>query len=202
MAVLAGSATEVALRFTVAGDGTCAGAVYLPLWLTWPTVLLPPTTPFTFHTTAVLEVPVTVARNWRLRLTRTLSDDGEMATPIPAGAVTVTNAVFDTVPSVIVATTGTEACAAAALPLAVSLVAETYVVDSGVPPNDTTAPGVKPVPSTVRVNGPTGNDPGLTNAIEGSGSTVTGAAPLAVGVDTLVARTVTTPGLGTAAGAR
>jgi hypothetical protein len=106
------------------------------------------------------------------------------------GAVTVTDTVFDTVPSVIVANTGTDGLAAA-VPVAVNLVDDTTVVDSGAPPNETTAPDVNPAPFTVSVNAPAGNDAGLTELIEGSGSTVTTADPLAVGTDTLVARTVT-----------
>jgi hypothetical protein len=86
--------------------------------------------------------------------------------------------------------------------VAVSLLADTNVVDRDTPPSETTAPGVKPVPLTVSVKGPAGNDDGLTELIAGSGTTVTAADPLAVGTDTLVARTVTTPGFGTDDGRR
>jgi hypothetical protein len=57
------SADEVAVTVTVAGDGTARGAVYKPLALTLPTVVSPPAMPFTVHTTAVFDVPVTVDVN-------------------------------------------------------------------------------------------------------------------------------------------
>ena len=149
--------------------------------------------PFTFQTTDVFDVPVTVAVNWRVSLMRTVAAAGETETPTTGGgigAVTVTITVFDTVVSVIVAKTGTDGLAAA-VPVAVSLLDETNVVGSCAPPNETTASGVNPAPLTVSVNEPAGNDAGLTELIDGSGSTVTPADPLAVGTDTLVARTVT-----------
>src|SRR6188472_2855724 len=105
-----------------------------------------------------------------------------------AGAVTLTDRLFDTVPSLIVATTRNDPGHGAA-PAAVSVFADTKVVGSGVPPNDTTAPAAKPAPLTVRVNAPMGNDEGLTEVIDGNGSTTTAAAALAVGTLTLVART-------------
>src|SRR5688500_3537866 len=132
---------------------------------------------------------------------RSVALAGETVMPTTAGAVTVTDTLLDAVPSLMVATTGTDP-AADAVPVAVSLTGETNVVASGAPPNDTTAPDVNPAPLTVSVNGPAGNDVGLTEVIDGSGSTVTAADPLAVGTASLVARTVTTFGLGTAEGAR
>jgi len=191
----------VALTVTVPGDDARRGAVYTPVELTRPTALLPPVTPFTFQITDVFGVPVTVAVNWRFCPMGTVALAGEMAMPTAAGAVTVTDTLFDTVPSLIVATTGTDP-GDDAVPVAVSRIDDTKVVGSAVPPKDTTAPDVNPAPLTVSVNGPAGNDGGLTEVIDGSGTTVTAADPLAVGTATLVARTVTTLGLGTAAGAR
>jgi hypothetical protein len=58
-----GSAADTAPTVTVAGDGTVAGAVYVPVPEIVPIVLLPPLTPFTFQVTAVLAVFFTVAEN-------------------------------------------------------------------------------------------------------------------------------------------
>jgi hypothetical protein len=128
---------------------------------------------------------------------------GDTDTTIGAGAVavTITGLLFEAVPSPIVATTE-NVPADDAVPDAVSFVADTNVVGSGVPANDTTAPAAKPVPLTVSVNAPTGNDDGLTELIEGNGSTVTAAVPLAVGVLRLAARMLTGFTLGTDDGAR
>ena len=58
-----------------------------------PTVELPPVMPFTFQVTAVLEVLVTVAVNWRVLPTRTLALVGEIVTLTGGGGlVTVTEA--------------------------------------------------------------------------------------------------------------
>jgi hypothetical protein len=57
------SAAATAVTLTVAGEGTIAGAVYIPEVETVPTVELPPVTPLTCQVTAVFVVPVTVAVN-------------------------------------------------------------------------------------------------------------------------------------------
>jgi hypothetical protein len=56
-------AWETAVTVTVAGEGTVAGAVYIPAALIVPCVESPPATPFTCHVTAVLDVLKTVAVN-------------------------------------------------------------------------------------------------------------------------------------------
>ena len=56
-------AAETAVTITVAGLGMVPGAVYKPLALMLPTVVLPPVVPFTCQVTAVFVVPETVARN-------------------------------------------------------------------------------------------------------------------------------------------
>jgi hypothetical protein len=61
-----GSATEMAVTVTVAGEGTLPGAVYRPFASIVPLVLFPPTTPFTCQVTAWLLVFTTVADNWRV----------------------------------------------------------------------------------------------------------------------------------------
>jgi hypothetical protein len=43
--------------------GTAPGATYIPLFEIYPVAWLPPVTPFTFHVTALLELPLTVAVN-------------------------------------------------------------------------------------------------------------------------------------------
>lgn len=55
------SAWETAVIVTAAGEGTVAGAVYIPAALIVPCVESPPATPFTCHATAVLDVFETVA---------------------------------------------------------------------------------------------------------------------------------------------
>lgn len=57
VAVLVGSAADVALTVTVDGDGTELGARYNPAWLIVPTVELPPVMPLTFHVADVFAVP-------------------------------------------------------------------------------------------------------------------------------------------------
>ena len=59
----AASATDTAVIITVVGDGTEAGAVYIPVLETVPTVEFPPATPFTCHVTAMFDVFATVAVN-------------------------------------------------------------------------------------------------------------------------------------------
>lgn len=55
------SACDTAVMATVAGLGTCVGAVYTPEELIVPVVGLPPVAPLTSHVTEVFEVPLTVA---------------------------------------------------------------------------------------------------------------------------------------------
>ena len=54
-----------------------------------PTAPLPPVTSFTFHVTAVFEVPCTEAVNWRVVLMRTdaLAGDTDTATGIDAATM-------------------------------------------------------------------------------------------------------------------
>lgn len=200
-AVLVVSAFDVALSVTVAGFGTVLGALYRPLDEIVPTVPLPPTIPFTFHVTDVLADPCTVAVNCRVCFTRTDALVGEIAT-VTVTAMTSTNAEFDTAPSGVVTITGTDVFGVLALPAAVSFVVETNVVGRSTPSKLTVAPETKPLPFTVSVNVPVATGDGLTDVMLGKGKTVTVAAPFAVGVLTLVARTVTTFGLGTVVGAR
>jgi hypothetical protein len=88
------SAWETAATETTGGLGIAAGAVYKPVVLIFPTVLSPPSAPFTSHVTAVLVVPVTVAVNRSVELgervtaagdTETATDcaDGVLALPPP-----------------------------------------------------------------------------------------------------------------------
>src|SRR5690242_12851080 len=58
---LLGSACDTAVMATVAGLGTCPGAVYTPEELIVPAVGLPPAEPLTCHVTEVFEDPLTVA---------------------------------------------------------------------------------------------------------------------------------------------
>ncbi len=55
------SACNTTVTVTLAGFGTCAGAVYAPEALIVPVDAVPPTTPFTSQLTAVFVVPVTVS---------------------------------------------------------------------------------------------------------------------------------------------
>ena len=74
--------------------GMAAGAVYKPELLMVPTVALPLTTSLTFHVTAVLDEPVTLAVNCRVAPTWTLAEVGEMFIETTAvDGVTVTVAV-------------------------------------------------------------------------------------------------------------
>ena len=98
--------------------------------------------------------------------------------------------------------TGTEVLATGAFPVAVSLVVDTNVVLSGLPSNETTEPATNPVPVTVRLKLPVLSVDGVSAVILGAARMVTEAAPLAVGTATLVARIVTTLGLGTVEGGR
>ncbi len=55
------SACNATVTVTIAGLGTCAGAVYTPEALIVPVVAEPPTALFTSQLTAVFVVPVTVS---------------------------------------------------------------------------------------------------------------------------------------------
>jgi hypothetical protein len=55
------SAEDTAVMVTVAGDGTAAGAIYMPVAEIVPTVELPPVTPLTCQVTAVFDELATVA---------------------------------------------------------------------------------------------------------------------------------------------
>ena len=67
----------VACTVTIPGEGTADGAVYKPLIESMkPTVLLPPTCPFTSQVTDWFAFPETVALNWRWAFTATLALGG------------------------------------------------------------------------------------------------------------------------------
>ena len=118
-----------------------------------------------------------------------------------AGAGTPTKTVLDVSPSVVVTTTGTDGLTVGALPLAVNCVGEISVVTRTRPSNETTDPAVNPMPSIVSVK-PVGMDNGVTAYSAGCHSTVTLALPTATGAgEVVVARTVTTAGLGATDGA-
>jgi hypothetical protein len=149
-----GDSTLVADTVTVFGDGTLAGAVKSPPVVMAPTVELPPTTPFTFQTTAVFEAFCTVAVNCLVRFTLTVALAGDTVT-VTGGFTTATLTAFETPPSGLVTVTGTPLLVEEAFPVAVSLVEELKVVASGAPPNLTTAPLWNPEPLTVRAKFPT-----------------------------------------------
>ena len=165
-----------------------------------PTVAVPPVIPFTFHVTVVLAVFCTVAVNCNVRRNLTVAEVGEMVT-ITAGAVTFTNTVFDTSPSVVLTTTGTDAFGEGAFPVAVSCVDETTVVGSAAPSKEMIEPAVNPAPFTVRLKLPAGIEDGFTELMLGIGMIVTAELPVDDGDVVLAARTVTVAGFGTAAGA-
>jgi hypothetical protein len=68
---------------TLAGLGMAEGAVYIPVALTFPRVVLPPGMPFTDQVRAVFVVPVTVAENCCVASTLTLAVGGITCTLIP-----------------------------------------------------------------------------------------------------------------------
>jgi hypothetical protein len=68
-----GSAALTAVTFTVLDDGTVLGALYRPVYPMFPTMLLPPATPLTFHDSALLELFWTVAVNCLLLPARTVA---------------------------------------------------------------------------------------------------------------------------------
>ena len=88
-ALLLVCACETAVTVTVAGEGTVAGATYIPDALIVPCVASPPATPFTCHVTAVLVVFKTVAVNGLLAPTCTVALVGATDTVIPGGGVSV-----------------------------------------------------------------------------------------------------------------
>ena len=123
-------------------------------------------------------------------------------TEIGASPITATLKALETWPSGFATVTGTELLTVAVVPAALSCVEETYVVASDTPPNFTTAPLRKAEPVTVKLNAPVFTGFGATDEMTGAGyRIVTAALPLLAGTATLVARTVTVAGFGTAEGA-
>ena len=167
-----------------------------------PTVPLPPAIPFTFHVTVLFVVFSTVAVNCLVCFTRTLALVGEIETDTGVAAVTVTNTVFDVVPSGQLTLTGTDGFAAGALPMAVIDVDDTKVDDVAAPSKETAQPVTNPAPVMVSVKLPAGNDDGLTVVMPGKGRTVTAALPDEPGEAVLVAPTVTVGGAGGVSGAK
>ena len=76
VAAAVASAALVAAMVTLAGLGMAEGAVYMPVALTFPRVVLPPGMPFTDQVRAVFVVPVTVAENCCVACTLTLAVGG------------------------------------------------------------------------------------------------------------------------------
>src|SRR4051812_38078039 len=109
---------------------------------------------------------------------------------------------FDTSPSGVLTTMGTERLAVAALPAAISCVTDTKLVATAAPSNETTDPSENPAPFTANRKLPTGTGDGLTDVMLGSGRMVTDELPVAAGVPVLAARTVTVGGSGTVDGAQ
>ena len=134
----------------------------------------------------------------------TVALPGEIVTLTGAvgACTTATYTVFDTLLSGVRTTTGTEGFGEGALPFAVNTLADPYVVWSVTPSNETVEPGTNPAPFTDNWKLPVLIDVGLTELMVAWGSRVTVAAPLAPGDAVLVARTVTTAGVGNVAGAR
>jgi hypothetical protein len=84
-----GAAPLVAVIVTDPDAGTEAGAVYRPLLLIVPTVLLPEATPFTFQDMDWSAVPCTVAANFRVKPVRTVACKGERVMLMPGITVTL-----------------------------------------------------------------------------------------------------------------
>ena len=78
-----GSSYEMAVTFTVVGEGGTAGAVYNPLASISPTVPLPLAIPFTCQVTTLLVPPEIVPVNWYVDATFTEVVAGETVTEIP-----------------------------------------------------------------------------------------------------------------------
>jgi hypothetical protein len=72
---------------TTAGDGTVAGAWYMPVASMVPCATSPPVTPFTCQTTAVFEVFVTVAENFWTVATVIVASLGVTTTATPWGVL-------------------------------------------------------------------------------------------------------------------
>jgi len=154
---------------------------------------------FTCQVTAVFVVLRTVAVKRVVLLRRTVAEEGDTVT-VTAPFTVMLNAA-EVCPSGF-ATVIATVPAALAEPLAVNCAAETNVVESDELPNFTTAPLWKPLPFTVRVKLPAVSGLGLTEEIAGATfRIVTEADPVAAGVATVVACTVTVAGDGTAPGA-
>ena len=200
VATLVVSAAAVALTVTVPPAGSAFGALNSPACEIVPTEPFPPTMPLTFQTTEVFVEPVTVAVNCLVAFTFTVALAGETLIVTCAGCTIATDTVFETSPSGVLTTTGADGFAVAAVPVPLNRLPDTNVVGSVVPSNEITEPLTKPAPFTVSVNGPVGTGDGETDVIDGAGMMVTEEAPLDVGALALVARTVTTSGLGTAVG--
>jgi hypothetical protein len=69
--------------------GTELGAEYRPLEEIVPLLLLPPTRPFTFQVTPVVEVPVTAAVNCCVPSVETVAELGDTETAMPPWTVTL-----------------------------------------------------------------------------------------------------------------
>jgi hypothetical protein len=113
---LLGSAFEIAVTVTVAGEGTVVGAVYTPLVSIVPVAAAPPVTPLTCQVTEVSEVALTVAMKvWEWpTVTDTLAGITDTLTGLPPVMVTVAEADFvssalETAVTVTVAGDGTAA---------------------------------------------------------------------------------------------
>jgi hypothetical protein len=199
-----GSARLAACTVTTLGAGGTAGAVYIPVLSTVPTVTYPPATPFTDHVAPWFVLPVTLAVNCCACPTTTVCAGGFTAT--------TTTTLSGTAPEVpppgagVVTATGRLPAFAncAAVTTAVNCVPLPYVVASAVLPNSTTDCAVNPVPVTVSVVFPL---PAFTVAGEMLLTTGAGFMMLTVAVAesaafaTLAAVTVTVLGNGSIAGA-
>ena len=131
-----------------------------------PTVALPPVMPLTDQATAVLVDPVIVAPKACVAPGASVALVGDTATlmpefggsgfvvPLPTLIITVSLVVAPTPVCATFSGTCVPACAALALPVTRSSVAETRVLASGTPPKVTTTPSVKLEPFSRRVNAP------------------------------------------------
>ena len=77
-----GSSNETAPTVTVAGDGTCAGAMYLPFESINPTMGLPPVILFTCQVTTLFVPPEIENANWAGVSTFTDAVAGEIVSVI------------------------------------------------------------------------------------------------------------------------
>ncbi len=83
--ILCESAALTAFTVTVLGEGSVAGAVYLPVESIVPSAAEPPAVPFTDQLTIVFVVPVTVPAKVREELARILAVVGATVTATAAG---------------------------------------------------------------------------------------------------------------------